>query len=106
MGILALRLIYGPKFKINQKFKDSDLNLNEIKKICFPEVYELIEKSVKANLKDRIPLKKFLNLSVFSRVEISSEVKDKFISGNSDRIQKSTILKGSILQKSINRKNS
>lgn len=28
MGIMALRLIYGEKFKINQKFKDSDLDLN------------------------------------------------------------------------------
>jgi hypothetical protein len=106
MGILTLRLIYGPKFKIGQKFKDSDLNLSEISKICLPEIYELIEKSVKANLRDRIPLKKFLNLPVFSRVEISSDVKDKFISGNSGRIKKSSILKSSILQKSIIRKNS
>jgi hypothetical protein len=36
MGILALRLIYGPKFKINNKFKDSDLNLRELKNLCLP----------------------------------------------------------------------
>lgn len=66
MGIMALRLIYGQKFKLNQKFKDSDLNLNEIKQKCLPEVFELIEKCVKAKLNDRIPLKSMFQLKIFN----------------------------------------
>lgn len=100
LGVLALRLVYGPKFRINEKFKDTDLDLGDLKTKCLPEVYELIVKSVKANLKDRIPLKSFLNLSIFSRVSIASEVKEKFISGNEERIKQSSIMKSTIMRQS------
>ncbi len=56
---------------LNAKFKDTDINETELKQNCHPHVFELIQKSVKANLRDRIPLKSFLNLVVFKGAEIS-----------------------------------
>jgi hypothetical protein len=92
--------VYGSQFRINERFKDTDLDLGDLKTRCLPEVYELIVKSVKANLKDRIPLKSFLSLSVFNRVSITSEVKEKFISGNEERIKQSSIMKSTIMRQS------
>lgn len=65
----------------------------------------MIQKSVKANAQDRIPLKSFLQLKVFDRIELSSDLKEKIRSGHEMRIKKSILMKSSVLKKSSIRKN-
>jgi hypothetical protein len=67
-GFLAMQLLNGNEF-MNKKFtKDSDIQWNKIKELCVksPPVYELIEKCYRYKFNDRVSLRKFFELKIFS----------------------------------------
>ena len=69
-GYLALQLILGND-SIAKVKRDSDIQWLKVKQLCSlaPHLYDMIEKCFRFQFSDRIPLKRFFELRIFSECD-------------------------------------
>ena len=68
-GYLAVEMLIG-SFQVGKMLKDSDVQWNRLRELTkdYPKLYELVNGCFRFNFKDRMPLKRFLDLPLFEDV--------------------------------------